>query len=53
MNITLDQIKNIAKDIMSDKEWVQDSHTKSEHIGVCDGLNRLIKHLEHLDEVGI
>ena len=44
--ITLERIKRIAKDIKEDDEWVNDSHTRSEHIGVCDGLDRLIEHLE-------
>tara|TARA_R100000935_G_scaffold58069_1_gene93755 strand:- start:2631 stop:2903 length:273 start_codon:yes stop_codon:yes gene_type:complete len=42
----LDRIKNIAKDIMDDKEWVNDSHSKSEHKGIVDGLSRLINHME-------
>jgi hypothetical protein len=46
MTITLDRIKNIAHDIKEDKEWINDSHTKSEYVGVCDGLDRLIRHLE-------
>ncbi len=48
--ITLQQIKNIAYDIKEDKEWINDSHTKSEYIGVCDGLDRLIRHLEEIQE---
>ena len=44
--ITLERIKRIAKDIKEDDEWVNDSHTRAEHIGVCDGLDRLIEHLE-------
>tara|TARA_R100000995_G_C3462850_1_gene114068 strand:- start:747 stop:908 length:162 start_codon:yes stop_codon:yes gene_type:complete len=43
---TLERIKNIAKDIKSDDEWVNDSHTKSEYVGICYGLNSLIRHLE-------
>lgn len=46
--ITIDQIKNIAEDIIADDEWVNDSHTKSEHKGIKDGLNRLIKHLQEV-----
>jgi len=46
--ITLDQIKNIAKDIKEDKEWVNDSHTTAEHKGVVDGLDRLIRHIEEI-----
>ena len=43
---TLEQIKNIAKDIKKDKEWINDSHTRSEYFGICSGLNSLILHLE-------
>ena len=43
---TLERIKNIAKDIKSDDEWVNESHTKSEYVGICYGLNSLIRHLE-------
>ena len=48
MEITLERIKNIAKDIKSDDEWVNDSHTKSEYVGICYGLNSLIRHLEEI-----
>tara|TARA_Y100000114_G_scaffold19639_1_gene15687 strand:+ start:13 stop:171 length:159 start_codon:yes stop_codon:yes gene_type:complete len=44
--ITLKKIKNIADDIISDTEWVNDTHTEAEHNGIVDGLNRLIEHLE-------
>jgi hypothetical protein len=47
MDITLDQIKSIAYDIISDKEW---SEEEPESIivlhGVKSGLERLIKQLE-------
>jgi hypothetical protein len=46
--ITLERIKNIADDIISDVEWVNDTHTEAEHNGIVDGLNRLIEHLEEL-----
>ena len=46
--ITLEQIKNIAKDIKEDKEWVNDSHTFSEHKGVVSGLDGLVRHLKEL-----
>ena len=45
---TLEQIKNIAKDIKKDKEWINDSHTGEEYFGICSGLNRLIQHLEKI-----
>lgn len=45
MKITIDLIKRISWDIMQDNDWVNDSLTASEYKGVCDGLNRLMKHL--------
>jgi len=48
--ITIERLKNIAKDIIADDEWVNDSHTKSEHEGIKDGLNRLIRHLEEVED---
>ena len=50
MNVTLERIKRIAKDIKEDDEWVNDSHTKSRYIGVCEGLDMLIEHLEEIRE---
>tara|TARA_R100000773_G_C4155919_1_gene75893 strand:- start:17 stop:184 length:168 start_codon:yes stop_codon:yes gene_type:complete len=47
--ITLTQIKNIVADIQADDEWVNDSHTKAEHNGVCKGLDILVEHLEELE----
>lgn len=46
ITISLSTIKNIAKDIIDDDEWVNDSHSKSEYDGVKDGLHRLIKHIK-------
>tara|TARA_R100000935_G_scaffold58799_1_gene98041 strand:- start:325 stop:603 length:279 start_codon:yes stop_codon:yes gene_type:complete len=46
----LKRIKAIAKDIISDREWVNDSHSESEHKGVVNGLNALIHHIEMTDE---
>ena len=43
--ITLQKIKNIAQDIKADNEWVNDSHSAFEHKGICDGLDRLVRHL--------
>ena len=50
MNISLDQIKNAVQDIKQDNEWVNDSHSKSEYNGVCEGLNMLVRHFEELKE---
>ena len=49
--ITIERLKNIAEDIIADDEWVNDSHTKSEHAGIKDGLNRLIRHLEETEDI--
>ena len=47
--ITLEQLKNAVADIKeSEKEWVQDSHTKAEYQGVCEGLDMLVRHFEEL-----
>jgi hypothetical protein len=48
--INLETIKRIAHDIISDVEWVNDSQTQAEHIGIKDGLNRLIRHLEETNQ---
>ena len=48
--ITIERIKNIAEDIIADDEWVNDSHTKSEHAGVKAGLEMLITHLEEVQQ---
>tara|TARA_R110000796_G_scaffold18221_16_gene55322 strand:- start:401 stop:697 length:297 start_codon:yes stop_codon:yes gene_type:complete len=46
----LKRIKAIAKDIISDREWVNDSHSESEHKGVVHGLESLVRHLETSDD---
>ena len=43
---TLEKIINICQDIKADNEWVNDSSTSSEYKGICDGLNRLVRHLK-------
>jgi hypothetical protein len=48
--IKLETIKRIAHDIISDVEWVNDSQTQAEHVGIKDGLNRLIRHLEETNQ---
>ena len=48
--ITLEKIKNIAKDIKADSEWVNDSHSAFEHKGICDGLDRLVRHLTEIND---
>ena len=49
--LTIERIKNIAEDIIADDEWVNDSHTQSEHAGIKAGLYALILHLEDTEEV--
>lgn len=44
--ISEDKIKRIAQDIINDDEWVNDSHSKAEHNGIRNGLERLLNHLE-------
>jgi len=46
--ISIERIESIAKDIISDVEWVQDSHDQSEWKGVKSGLERLISHLKEV-----
>ena len=48
--LTIERIKNIAEDIIADDEWVNDSHTQSEHAGIKAGLYALIHHLEEVEE---
>ena len=36
--ITIERIKNIADDIIADDEWINDSHTQSEHNGIKAGI---------------
>lgn len=46
---SLEQIKMISIDIISDDEWVNDSQTMAEHRGIVSGLNRLINHLTEIE----
>ncbi len=50
MKIELERIKRIAKDIISDDEWVNDSHSSAEHQGIKSGLDMLVTHLEQMEE---
>ena len=60
--ITIEQIKNIVKDIKDDEEWVTDSagnkhlcskYTGAEYRGICDGLDRLVRHIEEVYDESI
>lgn len=44
--ISENKIKRIAQDIINDDEWVNDSHSKAEHNGIRNGLERLLNHLD-------
>ena len=44
--VSLKQLKNAARDIISDKEWINDSHTASEYKGVVYGLEKLLEHID-------
>jgi len=46
--ISIDKIKYIVEEIISDDEWVNDSHTHAEHKGIRAGLYALIHHIEKL-----
>ena len=46
---SLERIKMISIDIISDDEWVNDSQTMAEHRGIVSGLNRLINHLTEIE----
>ena len=50
MNITLQRLKNAVKDIKEDNEWVNDSHEKVYYNGLCEGLDRLLRHFKELEE---
>ena len=48
--ITLERLKNaIADKKESEKEWVNDSHSKAEYQGACQGLDMLFRHFEELE----
>ena len=48
--IKLETLKRIAQDIVSDVEWVHDSHSEAEYEGVKGGLNRLVRHIEETNQ---
>ena len=43
--ISIARIRAIADEIISDTEWVNDSHSSAEHNGIVSGLEMLINHL--------
>ena len=49
--ITLQELKNAVADIKySELEWVNDSHSKSEYDGICNGLDMLVRHFQELSD---
>ena len=49
--ITLERLKNAIADIKeSEKEWVNESHSKAEYQGACQGLDMLFRHFQELQE---
>jgi len=42
----VEYLKKVVADIKANDEWVNDSHTKAEHRGVCNGLDMLVRHFE-------
>tara|TARA_R110000803_G_scaffold199619_1_gene263714 strand:+ start:557 stop:727 length:171 start_codon:yes stop_codon:yes gene_type:complete len=50
--ITLQRLKNVVKDIKENSYEGNDSHSTAEYRGICDGLDRLLKHFIELDEEG-
>ena len=49
--ISLERLKNAIADIKeSEKEWVNDSHSKAEYEGACQGLDMLFRHFEELEK---
>lgn len=53
MNITLNRIKRIVKDLKKDKEWVNNILANSEYKGLCDGLDTLVRHFYECDDSNI
>lgn len=48
ITVELELIKSIIRDIKNDKEWVTDSESGTEYKGICDGLDRLVRHIEEV-----
>ena len=50
MQINLDRLKNAVKDIKENSYEGNDSHSRAEYNGLCDGLNRLVEHFREIEE---
>ena len=50
MKISLQRLENIIIDLKNDNDWVNDSKSKAEYDGLCQGLDRLINHIKKTGE---
>jgi len=50
MQIELHRLKNAVKDIKEGWASPNDSHTKAEYNGMCEGLDMLLKHFKEINE---
>ena len=50
MNITLQRLKNTVEDIKEGWDEPNDSHTRAEYYGMCEGLDILVEHFEEIEE---
>ena len=48
--IKIEDFKRVIQDIKDDKEWINDSHSKFEYIGICQGLDRTLRHFEEISK---
>ena len=51
ITVELELIKSIIRDIKNDREWVNDSESSTEYRGICDGLDRLVRHIHATEGV--
>ena len=48
MQIEINRLKNAVKDIKEGWDSPNDSHTKAEYNGMCEGLDMLLKHFKEI-----
>lgn len=48
--IKIEDLKRAIQDIKDDKDWVNDSHSNAEHMGLCQGLDRLLRHCKEVSK---
>ena len=51
ITVELELIKSIIRDIKNDREWVNDSESSTKYRGICDGLDRLVRHIHATEAV--